>query len=168
MIVRAEIAADHEEIRALVTVTMRAEEARLVDLVRASAGYVAGLALVAEEPGSLVGYVLLSHVTLRGATDRPVLALAPLCVRPDRQRRGIGGALVRAGLDRADARGEPLVCVLGHAAYYPRFGFEPARRRGVEPPSAAIPDEVFMVRLPPGRGDGLTGRIVYPPAFGTV
>lgn len=79
---RSEDPADYDEIRALVTLAMRPEDAELVDLVRRSEHYVADLALVAEEGPLLVGYALFSYVTLHGTAPGPVLALAPLCVRP--------------------------------------------------------------------------------------
>jgi putative acetyltransferase len=165
VIVRSEGPADYDEIRALVTLAMRPEDAELVDLVRRSDHYIADLALVAEEGRALIGYALFSFVTLDGIAPGPVLALAPLCVRPDHQRRGVGSGLVRAGLQRADAHGAPLVTVLGDPAYYGRFGFEPARRHGIEPPGSHVPDGLFSVRRLSGYNDRFRGRVVYPPAF---
>jgi putative acetyltransferase len=163
LVVRAEQAADHAAVHALVAHAMRPNEARLVELIRASDHAVPDLALVAEEAGAIVGYALFSHVGLAGPATCSVLALAPLCVRPDRRRAGIGRALVRAGLVRADALGETLVTVLGDPRYYRRFGFEPAPAYGIEPPSR-FPPEAFMVRALSGY-DGARGRVVYPPAF---
>lgn len=165
VIVRPETSADYEQIRALVTVAMRSNDAELVELIRKSENYIPDLALVAEQAGRIVGCVLFSYVTLQGPARRSVLALAPLCVRPDLQRQGVGSALVRAGLDRADAQGAPLVTVLGHPDYYRRFGFEPARRHGIQPPSNDVPEEVFMVKLLSGYDERFKGKIVYPAAF---
>lgn len=163
-VVRAEGAADHAAIRALVTLAMGSGEAELVERIRASPHAVPGLALVADEGGDVVGYALLSRVGLAGAETRGVLALAPLCVHPDRRRRGIGGMLVRAGLTGADHLGAGLVTVLGDPRYYGRFGFEPGLAHGIEPPSE-LPADAFMVK-PLSGYDGSRGRIVYPPAFG--
>jgi putative acetyltransferase len=163
LVVRPERAADRAAVRALVTLAMHPNEAMLVELIRASAHAVPELALVAEESGDLVGYALFSRVVLTGAETRSPLALAPLCVRPDRQRTGIGGALVRAGLARADELGATLVTVLGDPRYYRRFGFEPASAHGIEPPSS-FPVEAFLVK-PLAGYDGARGRVVYPPAF---
>ncbi len=165
VIVRPETSADYEEIHALVTLAMRANDAELVDLIRRSENYVSDLALVAEEAASILGYALFSYVTLLGPPRRWVLALAPLCVRPDQQRQGVGTALVGAGLDRADAHGAPLVTVLGDPAYYQRFGFEPARRYGIEPPSNDFPAAVFSVKPLSRYSDRFQGRVVYPSAF---
>lgn len=165
MIIRPETEADHEAIHRLVTVTMRANEAELVELIRGSENYIPDLTLVAEDVEQIVGYALFSYVSLEGMARQPVLALAPLCVRADRQRQGVGSTLVRAGLDRADRQAAPLVTVLGDPAYYRRFGFEPSRRYGIEPPSQDIAEDVFMVKPLSGYRDELEGRVVYPPAF---
>jgi len=164
VILRPETPADHQEIGALVTATMRANDADLVALIRESENYVPDLALVAEVGGVVVGYALFSFVTLEGLVKRSVLALAPLCVRPDQQGQGVGTDLVRAGLDLADAHGAPLVTVLGHPGYYRRFGFEHSRRYEIEPPSG-VPDGVFMVKPLSRYSEEFKGRVVYPPAF---
>lgn len=143
----------------------RPNEAALVAAVRASDRYVASLAIVAEEDGVIAGHVMLSYVTLRGEEQWQMLCLAPLSVVPERQKQGIGGALIRECVERAEAMGEPLILLLGHPEYYPRFGFERARPLGIEPPSPAIADAAFMV-LRLARYDArYRGRVVYPAAF---
>ncbi len=146
-----------------------ANVARLVDRIRDSEHYVPGLSLVAEREGEIVGHVMFSYVTLRRERDEmPVLILSPLAVTPERQKDGIGSALVKAGIVGAEARNEPLVIVEGIPAYYPRFGFERAREYGIEPPSAHIPDAAFMVLRLSNYEPGLRGTVVYSPAFDVV
>ncbi|MFL5295534.1 MAG: GNAT family N-acetyltransferase [Phenylobacterium sp.] len=93
--------------------------------------------LVAVEEGVVVGHILMSRLW----ADREGLyaALAPLSVRPDRQRSGLGSALVRAGLDSARDFGCHGVLVLGDPAYYGRFGFSAEDARGVAGPFAGLP-----------------------------
>lgn len=103
-------------------------EVRLVATMRERGELV--LSLVAEEDGRVVGHLALSEVTVDGER-RGVLGLAPVAVEPGRQRDGIGGALIEEALGRAAADGWRAVVLLGHEAYYPRFGFAPAAPVGL-------------------------------------
>lgn len=138
-------------------------ESRIVDALRA-----AGLAvveLVACDGALILGHILFSTltVTLDGKPVR-ALSLAPMSVRPDRQRQGIGSALVPAGLDRARQRGWQAVIVVGHPNFYSRFGFSAALARRLKAPFSG---EAFMaLELVPGALAGADGLVVYPPAFG--
>jgi len=121
----------------------RPAEADLVDALRARSKVT--LSLVAVEDDRIVGHILFSPVTI-DPTDRRFLAvgLAPMAVLPQRQRRGIGSQLVNAGLLECRNAGYECVVVLGHPAYYPRFGFVPASRYGLRS-EYEVPDEAFMV-----------------------
>lgn len=166
MRVRAEEPTDFDAIDDIVEAAFgQPDEARLVRRLRDSDAYVPDLTLVADDDGEVVGHIMLSYAELKGETTTRVLSLAPLAVWPGRQRDGVGIALTKEALRLADARGEPLVVVLGHPDYYPRFGFEPARAHGIEPHDAAVPDEAFMVVRLRSYDPALRGAIVYPPAF---
>lgn len=165
MIIRPEAPPDYDRIRRVVATAFgRAEEARVVERIRASDHYVPELSLVAVDGDRLVGHLMISYVTVEGDDGR-FLELAPVAVTPERQRDGIGIALVEDGLRRADAMEEPFVLVLGHAEYYPRFGFEPARAHGIEPPDERIPDDVWMLRPLAAYRPPYNARIIFPPAF---
>lgn len=144
------------------------EVADLVDLIRASPEYLPELALVALHEDEVVGFVMVSRVDLveDDGTRHGALTLSPLAVAPDRQRRGVGGLLVRAVLARAATTDEPLVTLEGSPRYYPRFGFRPAGDVGVsiDLPQWA-PPEAAMVHLLPGYRPEVRGRVAYPPAF---
>ncbi len=166
MHIRTETADDFDAIDRVVAAAFeRPNEAKLVRLMRETEFYVPDLAFVAEDDGEILGHIMLSYTDLDGSPVPRVLSLAPLAVRPDRQNDGIGDALTRFALNAADERGEPLVVVLGHPNYYPRFGFQPARQHGIEPPDPAIPDEVFMVVRLRAYDPQIRGRVVYPSAF---
>lgn len=140
-------------------------EAPLVDWLRASPAWIPGLSLVALGPdGDVVGHVVCTRGSVGPA---PVLALGPLSVRPDRQRRGVGQALMHAVLGAGDALGEPLVALLGSTAYYPRFGFRPASEYGITPkhPEWA---EHFQVRTLTGYDPAVRGEFAYPEPFDRV
>jgi predicted N-acetyltransferase YhbS/2-polyprenyl-3-methyl-5-hydroxy-6-metoxy-1,4-benzoquinol methylase len=170
--IRAETPDDHDAIAQVVAAAFGSPaEARLVDAIRASPEYVPELALVAEIDGRVVGHVMISFAALvddLGARRR-VAMLSPLAVSPDRQRAGIGGALVREVTARAASRGEPLVVLEGSPTYYARFGFEPSAARGIELPlpSWAPADAAQVLRLT-GVAETMRGRVVYPPAFDAV
>jgi putative acetyltransferase len=107
---------------------------------------------------------MLSYVGLAGV-ERRALELGPMSVTPERQREGIGSALVREALRLAEERGEPLVLVLGHATYYPRFGFRLAAELGISPPDPSMSDEFFMAVPLRAYDATLRGRAVFPAAF---
>jgi len=146
-------------------------EADLVERIRATDAFVPALSLVAElapsedaaSPELVVGHLMLSRVAIAGL-DEQILALAPMAVVPEHQRQGIGSALVTAALDAAEAREEPLVVVLGHPWFYPRFGFKRASRYGLFP-SESWPDAAFMAKPLTRWSQELRGRVVYPSAF---
>ena len=138
-------------------------EADLVDALRANGDAVAELCLVAVDGDDVVGHICFSRACLEGS-DTELLALAPMAVLPERRSEGIGGELIREALQRAEATGFPLVIVLGHAGYYPRFGFDPASAYGIAAPFE-VPDENWMAYTLPAYEPGTRGTVVYPEAF---
>lgn len=163
--VRPERPHDHDAVHRLTALAFgRRDEADLVDRLRA-AGRVL-VSLVAEEDGRVVGHVLFSPVVVTSpGAECTAVGLAPLAVWPDRQRRGIGSALVGRGLDECRRLGHARVVVLGHPAYYGRFGFRPASRVGVRSEFEA-PDDAFMaLALHPGAWSGCAGVAAYAPEF---
>jgi putative acetyltransferase len=137
-------------------------EADLVDALRASGVHVPELCLVALRGGSIVGHIAFSRARLD--SGHPVLALAPIGVVPEHQRHGAGSALVSDGLRRAGGKDFPLVVVVGHAEYYPRFGFEPADALGVHAPFP-LPPEAWMAHRLPTYQRQARGTVVFPDAF---
>ena len=162
--VRPETAADRAGIRATVGAAFETDaEARLVDALREHGD--AMISLVAVRDDAVLGHVLLSVARVGGV---PVLALAPVAVTPEYQRRGIGRALIDAALERARAMGFGAVVVLGHPSYYPRFGFVPAGPHGIECPYDAPADAFMVLELSPGALGQLSGPVVYAPAFAAL
>ncbi len=165
MRVRPEREDDWAPIAAVTTAAFgKEQEAKMIAAIRASDGFVPDLSLVAEDGDEVVGHLLLSYVVLEGSGQR-LLELGPISVRPDRQRQGIGSLLIHEALARAEARQEPLVLVLGHPSYYPRFGFRRASEIGIVPAQPDIPDEAYMALQLQSYDPSIRGRIVFPPAF---
>jgi putative acetyltransferase len=122
----------------------RPDEADLVDLLRS--GCPESVSFVATDDETVVGHILFTPVTIiSGPSVITGMGLGPMAVLPSHQGQGIGSALVRHGLEQAQARGCPFVVVVGHPEYYPRFGFEPASRRGIRSQWPDMADDAFMV-----------------------
>jgi putative acetyltransferase len=170
--IRPELPMDIDQIHELHREAFRGPaEAELVDAVRAGAGFVPELSLVAVAADeSVLGHILVSVVGFDPDTDgsprRGVLALAPLGVLPPHWGRGIGSALTKAALSVADEREEPFVAVLGAPSFYGRFGFEPAADAGIRSPYDAA-GEAYQVRAL-GDAELEAGTVVYPPMFGEI
>lgn len=153
---------DDEAIRGVLVRAFGGEaEADLVDALCNEGDAVLSLVAVNE---AVVGHALFSRLRVqRSSGTESGLALAPLAVDPEFQRRGIGSALVRAGLERAREMGERIVFVLGDPAYYGRFGFSAELARGFECVYAC---EAFgAVLLDGDLPGGMTGTVVYPRPF---
>lgn len=163
--VRTEQLGDRDAIRRVYELAFspRGQEAGLVEALRAGGALVADLSLVALHGDDVVGHVCLSRARLDSGI--PILVLGPMGVVPERQRRGLGSTLVRGALGRAARTDFPLVSVLGHSSYYPRFGFEPAQGYGIVAPFEAPSSSWMVYRLPAYRPDA-RGRVVYADAFG--
>ena len=141
----------------------RPDEADLVDRLRTDG--VVLLSLIAESGNRIVAHILFSRMWIETARESiSAVALAPIAVLPAYQRQGIGGRLIRQGLDLLRSEGEHIVIVVGHPEYYPRFGFSRQKARFLESP---FPLEAFMaIELSPGALEGIQGKVKYPPAFG--
>ncbi len=165
--IRPERAADRAAIFELVARAFPTDaEARLVDRLRAAGAAI--VSLVAAQDRTVVGHILFSpvHVVAADGTAFDAIGLAPMAVAPELQKGGIGGALVRAGLEACRAAGHTIVFVLGHPAYYPRFGFEPAAPRGLSYEGGPQFAQAFFVReLEPGALAGRDGVVHYHAAF---
>jgi putative acetyltransferase len=167
MHIRDERPEDAESIRAVNLAAFETNvEADLVDALREQATPI--VSLVAEDAGSIVGHILFSPVTLAESPSLPMMGLAPMAVVPGRQRQGVGSRLVREGLERCRRAGTAAVVVVGHATYYPRFGFVPGSRFGIGS-EYDVPDDVFLVcELRDGALRDVTGTVRYHPAFANV
>lgn len=164
MIIREERDGDAERIRAVnLEAFETSTEADLVDALRQQATPL--ISLVAEDDTTVVGHILFSPATVANQPTILLMALAPMAVLPSRQRQGVGSTLVREGLERCRQLDAAAVVVLGHPAYYPRFGFHPAIRLSLRT-EYDVPDEVFMVReLREGSLMGISGTVRYHPIF---
>jgi putative acetyltransferase len=143
------------------------EVASFVGRIRASEHFVSELAVLAEDATGVIGHVMLSWVGLESTLRDRILNLTPMSVRPDRQRAGVGSALILDVLGRAE-RGRARGHGRGNTGVLPCFGFERASALGSSPLTPRSP-------MPPSWSSGCqgttppsAGRIVYPAAFGAL
>jgi putative acetyltransferase len=116
------------------------QECNIVDALRANGA--ALLSLVTTLNDQVVGHIMYSPVIIGG--NARGAALGPMAVLPEYQRQGIGSKLIEAGNRKLKDAGCPFIILVGHADYYPRFGFRPAREHGIKC-QWDVPDDVFML-----------------------
>jgi len=166
--VRHEKPEDYDAIRHVNELAFKGKsEADLVDALRDSGEYI--ISMVAIQDDKVVGHILFSPVNIINEEDSNIaMGLGPMSVLPEHQRQGIGSRLARVSLGECKLNGYPLVIVLGHPGYYPRFGFKPSKPLGIEW-EKEVPEEVFMVvELEEGALDGIAGIVKYHAAFENV
>ena len=135
-------------------------EVPLLDRLRTD-GWIEELSWVAEIDGEIVGHNICTRATIDGT---PCVGLGPIGVAPNLQRDGVGSALMRAMIGAADARGEPVIGLLGSPDYYRRFGFRPSIELGIEPPNPAWGP--FFQALPLSAwDDSIGGQFEYAQPF---
>jgi putative acetyltransferase len=140
----------------------QADEADLVERLRADGDVLAEL--VAGDDTALQGHILYSRLAIeRGGAALQAAALAPVAVLPAFQRAGIGAALIEAGNARCAALGLDAIVVLGHADYYPKFGFSAAAAESLQAPFSG-PHFMALELVPGALKAG--GRVRYAKAFG--
>lgn len=147
----------------------QANEAQLVAALRKSAAFIPALSLVAVVDQTISGYILFTKIFIKNdSSTYESLALAPVAILPEYQQKGIGSALIRAGLQKAKELAYDSVIVLGHEHYYPKFGFEPAEKWQIKAPFD-VPSNVFMaLELKPGALEKVSGTVEYAKEFQSV
>lgn len=173
MIIRRELLRDEEQITRVHYDAFAVEypdnepvEPRLVTALRASTAWIPALSLVAVRDEQVVGHVCCTRATV-GDDLSPALGLGPLGVVEDHKNSGVGSALMHAMIGAADALHEPLIVLLGHPSYYPRFGFRPAGELDIRPEIAEWAP-AFQARTLTAYRSQMTGVFAYPAAFHEV
>ncbi|HVI43785.1 MAG TPA: N-acetyltransferase [Chitinophaga sp.] len=158
--------------QAVFTVNQRAfqrdEEALLVDRLRTSEAFIPQLSLVSRVDNKVAGHILFTEIGIRQPDGNisQALALAPMAVLPEYQSKGIGGQLIRHGLEVARSLGYKAVIVLGHEHYYPRFGFVPAAKWNITAPFPVPSANFLALELVPDALGNVAGEVIYAPEFG--
>lgn len=167
MIIRPETEKDFDAIYNLVRDSFAGashtdgDEQNLVTRLRNSPAYVPELALVAEIDGKIVGHIMFTTAKLG---NYRALNLAPVAVAPDKQKMGIGGALIRRGHEIAKQAGYDYIALVGHSGYYPRFGYIRANTLGIKS-DLDVPDDAFMAIDLKSQGATTGANLQYPREF---
>ena len=142
------------------------KEQFLVERLRKSNAFISELSLVAEFENNIIGHILLTKIKIKNNKEViNALALAPLSVLPDFQGQGIGGMLIKKAHRIAKKLNYELIVLIGHANYYPRFGYVRADNYGLKL-AFEVPGENFMVKVLGKNGmDAINGIVVYPKEF---
>jgi len=171
--IRQETPKDHQAVFHLIEAAFQSEpisdhqEQFLVERLRTSPAFIPELSLVAEVDKKIVGHILLTKLKIKNEqTAFDSLALAPVSVLPNYQRKGIGGQLIKQAHSIAKALGHTSIVLLGHAHYYPRFGYQPAHLFGITFPFEAPKENCMVLALTENGLDGISGTVVYPKEFG--
>jgi putative acetyltransferase len=140
----------------------RADEANLVEQLRTDGEVVCEFAAASEH--AVQGHILYSRLRIeQGDEILEAAALAPVSVLPHFQRQGLGGELIRAGNACCAELGCAAIIVLGHADYYPRFGFSATAAAALQAPFSG-PHFMALALRPGALSSG--GRVRYAKAFG--
>ncbi|PHS38255.1 MAG: GNAT family N-acetyltransferase [Robiginitomaculum sp.] len=166
MEIRATCPADYVQIDNLLKAAFGGPgEAKLVKRLRQDGDI--KVSLVATVDAHIVGHIVLSKMTSKTTdeTSNPVriLGLAPVSVLPAYQNQGIGSVLIRRSLALAKTSDWQAVFLLGHADYYPRFGFN---AKLAQPFTSPYSGSNFMaLELQDGILHGRSGAVSFAPAF---
>lgn len=167
MLIRQETCNDYEEVYKLITEAFAnaehadGKEQDLVVNLRKGNAFIPALSLVAEVDGVLAGHILFTRAKVG---NDEVLVLAPLSVKPQYQKKGVGTALMIEGHKIAKELGYEYSLVLGSETYYPRVGYVPAQQMGIEVPEG-IPSENFMAMQLQADSKAISGVVTYADEF---
>ncbi|MDY5059547.1 GNAT family N-acetyltransferase [Staphylococcus simulans] len=170
MKIRTEQPHDYQDVEQLIKAAFEPVEMSdqtehlLVRRLRQSNAYVPELSLVAlSDKDEIIGHIMLSQITV--GSDILSLALAPLSVAPNYQRKGVGTKLVKEALEAARQRGYQSVVVLGDPTYYQRFGFELAMTYHVFGPMKEMEPYLMIKELKGNVLKNMSGEVHYSEAF---
>ncbi|WP_251441531.1 GNAT family N-acetyltransferase [Veillonella intestinalis] len=167
MIIRQEKPSDYETVYQLIIEAFKeaehsdGNEQNLVVALRQSQSFEPKLSLVAEINNIIVGHILFTKVEVG---KKVALALAPLSILPDYQKRGIGLALIKEGHTIAKQLGYTYIIVLGHPQYYPKAGYQLAKNYNLKAPFEIL-DEYFMAIKLDSQAEPIEGIVTYDPVF---
>lgn len=169
---RQEISNDYQKVSEIIEEAFRNVEMSdhkehfLVERLRNSDAFIAELSIVAENENEIAGHILLTEIKIKnGSKAFDSLALAPLSVKPNFQKQGIGGKLIKEAHKKAKELGFTSIVLLGHEDYYPKFGYELTSKYGISLPFDVPEKNCMVIELSDKGLEGVSGIVEYSKAF---
>ena len=170
--IRTENKSDYQAVFELIEKAFETEEYSdhteqfLVERLRNSSDFIPALSIIAEFDSRVVGHILLTKIKINNSEQSfDSLSLAPVSVLPGFQKRGIGGMLIKAAHKKAEELGHQSIILIGHKAYYPKFGYSEAAEFGIELPFDAPRENCMAIELVKNGLNGVMGMVEYPKEF---
>ncbi len=172
LILRQETLADHTTVAKVIEEAFKDvlfsdhKEHFLVERLRNSNAFIPQLSIVAVHKSKVVGHILLTKIEIKNENSTfESLAMAPVSVRPAYQNQGVGGMLIRESHKKAKGLGFQSIILLGHADFYPKFGYQPTSKFGIELPFEAPEENCMAIELKENSLEGISGKVCYPKEF---
>lgn len=172
VIIRQEEARDHSTVFQIIETAFKTmiysshTEQFIVEKLRQSDAFIPELSLVATLDGQLIEHIILSKIQIKNDTHSfSSLALGPVSVLPDFQKQGFGGQLIKEAHSIARKLGHTSVILVGHADYYPRFGYRKTSEFGIQLPFESPEENCMAIELVENGLQGVRGMVEYPKAF---
>lgn len=172
IIIRQERSKDHPYVFNLIEEAFKVEklsdqtEQFLVERLRKSKAFIPQLSIIAELEDKIVGHILLTKLKINDSDKvNETLALAPVTVIPEHQRKGIGGKLIVHAHQKAKELGYKSIILIGHENYYPKFGYRKASEFKIELPFPAPDENCMAIELVKDGLKTVQGMVEYPKEF---
>ena len=166
--IRQENKKDYEEVYNVIKIAFETaehsdgNEHNLVVALRDSNSFIPELSLVAVQDNKIIGYILFTKIEIGEYEE---LALAPLGILPEYQRKGIGKRLIEEGHRIAKELGYHYSIVLGSEKYYPKFDYIPASQYGIIAPFEVQNENFMAIKLNDSNKE-ISGIVKYAKEFG--
>ena len=142
----------------------------VIHVLRNDPAFIKELDFIMEKDGKLIGQNMFMKAVINTDDGRviPVLAMGPICIAPELQRKGYGKKLLDYSLDKAAAMGFGAVLFEGNINFYGKSGFDYARKfciRYHDWPAGADDSFFLCKELIAGYLNGVTGVYHTPQGY---
>lgn len=139
------------------------DEQNFVERLRKSGNYLPQLAFVAEKDGEIIGHIMLTKTTIENEDqNKEILILAPLTIRFDQRKKGLGKEMIAVAEKKATELGYQAILLIGDPNYYQRFGYRQASELGIVP-DQEIPSEYILAKIiTEEKSVDLAGTVLIP------